>query len=180
MAPLRIEIFSAEAEYDFTEFDCGEPSLNVFLQEHLSRQHGGRILRGYVLVTDDETPKILGYYTLSGSCFERATLPSRTQQRKVPYTNVPSVTLGRLAVDKSLQGQAWGTTLVTHAMRVVWRASLAVGVHGIFVDALNDSAKQFYLRLGFIPLVGENAQSLFYPTHSIEKLFEEAVHEASA
>lgn len=171
MDNLTIGIFSENADYDITDFDCGEASLNAFLRDHLRRQHGGRILRAYMLTTDDPQPKVLGYYTLSGSCFEKQTLPSRTQQRKVPYVNVPSVTLGRLAVDKALQGQEWGTTLVAHAMKVVYGASQAVGVHGMFVEALNDRAKRFSVNLGFIPLVGANENSLFFPTLSIEKLF---------
>ncbi|EOZ7525768.1 GNAT family N-acetyltransferase [Enterobacter sp. BNK-22] len=172
MENLTIEMFSEGKDYDFRDFDCGEPSLNVFLTEHLVRQHNGRILRGYLL-KDRDGPRVLGYYTLSGSCFEKAMLPSRTQQRRIPYSNVPSVTLGRLAIHEDLQGQEWGTTLVTHAMRVVYLASQAVGVHGIFVDALNDRAKRFYLKQGFIPLTGENSHSLFFPTKSIERLFEQ-------
>ena len=172
MENLTIEMFAEGKDYDFREFDCGEPSLNVFLTEHLVRQHNGRILRGYLLKARDH-PRVLGYYTLSGSCFEREMLPSKTQQRRIPYSNVPSVTLGRLAIDKNIQGQAWGTTLVAHAMRVVYLASQAVGVHGIFVDALNEQAKRFYLRQGFIPLTGENSHSLFFPTKSIERLFQQ-------
>ena len=173
MGNLVIEIFSENREYELTGFDCGEISLNLFLTDQLKRQHGGRILRGYVLKTHEPLPRVLGFYTLSGSCFEKATLPSKTQQKRVPYTNVPSVTLGRLAIDTSLQGQQWGTTLVTHAMKVVYLASQAVGIHGIFVDALNDRASAFYQKLGFIPLTGENSNSLFYPTKSIERLFAE-------
>lgn len=173
MADLIIEMFSHEAEYDFSEFDCGETSLNIFLSEHLARQHGGRILRGYLLKTPGANARVLGYYTLSGSCFEKALLPSKTQQRQVPYVNVPSVTLGRLAIHKDLQGQEWGTTLVVHAMKVVYLASQAVGIHGMFVDALNDGAKVFYEKQGFILLTGENSRSLFYPTKSIERLFGE-------
>lgn len=173
MANLTIEIFSEDIEYDFSGFDCGEESLNNFLTAHLARQHSGRILRGYLLLTKEPNPKVVGYYTLTGSFFEKETLPSNSLKRKVPYANVPGVTLGRLAVHKSLQGQEWGSTLVTHAMNVVYLASLAVGVHGIFVDALNARAKQFYLKLGFIALTGSNENSLFYPTKSIEKLFED-------
>jgi ribosomal protein S18 acetylase RimI-like enzyme len=170
---LTIEIFSEDTEYDFSGFDCGEGSLNTFLGDHLARQHNGRILRGYLLTTKESKPKVMGYYTLSGSSFEKEALPSNTQKRKVPYPNVPSVTLGRLAVHQGLQGQEWGTTLVTHAMKVVYLASQAVGVHGLFVDAINEKAKRFYLKLGFIALTGDNANSLFYPTKSIEKLFED-------
>lgn len=56
-------------------------------------------------------------------------------------------------------------------MKVVWSASLAVGIHGIFVEALNEKARAFYQRLGFISLSGENEHALFYPTKSIEQLF---------
>lgn len=171
MAELTIEIFSEETGYDFSGFNCGESSLNTFLTDHLARQHRNRILRGYLLLTKELQPKVVGYYTLSGSCFEKETLPSNTQKRKVPYENVPSITLGRLAIHQDLQGQEWGSTLVTHAMKVVYLASHAVGVHGMFVDALNEKAKQFYLKLGFIALTGDNADSLFLPTTSIEKLF---------
>ena len=126
MSNTTIEIFSGEKDYDLNGFDCGEESLNAFLANHLKRQHEGKILRAYVLCTQEERPKVLGYYTLSGSCFEKESLPSRSKQKKVPYRNVPSVTLGRLALDKSLQGQGFGSMLVTHAMRVVYNASLAV------------------------------------------------------
>ena len=63
------------------------------------------------------------------------------------------------------------TLVVAHAMKVVWSASLAVGIHGLFVEALNEKAHTFYQSLGFIPLVGENENALFFPTKSIELLF---------
>lgn len=117
---LTIEMIADAFSYDITGFDCGEEALNTFLKEHLKRQHDGQILRGYALVSGDTVPRLLGYYTLSGSCFERGMLPSKTQQKKIPYQNAPSVTLGRLAIDKSVQGQGWGEMLVAHVMRVVW------------------------------------------------------------
>ncbi|MBH8449093.1 GNAT family N-acetyltransferase [Pseudomonas aeruginosa] len=90
---------------------------------------------------------------------------------KIPYQHAPSVPLGPLAIDKSVQGQGWGEMLVAHVTRVVWGASKAVGIYGVFVEALNEKAKAFYLRLGFIQLVDENSNLLFYPTKSIEQLF---------
>lgn len=173
MEDLKVELFMDDVEYQIDSFDCGKDPLNTFLSEHLRRQHNGKILRGYILQNHQPQPKVLGYYTLSGSCFERIILPSRTQQKKIPYKNVPCVTLGRLAIDKTLQGQCWGSILVTHAMKIVYNASLAVGIHGMFVDALDNEAKQFYISLGFIELAGENSHALFYPIQSIEKLFQQ-------
>lgn len=173
MDKLTIELFSGETEYETDGFDCGEASLNTFLTQHLKRQHNGKILRAYTLQTVASRPRVFGYYTLSGGSFEKEQLPTKTQQKKVPYRTVPCVMLGRLAIDKSLQGNGWGEMLVAHAMHVVYNASLAVCVHGLFVEALTDSAKNFYEKLGFIPLADGNQHSLFYPTKSIERLFEE-------
>lgn len=173
MDDLKVEIYSGEASYELSHFDCGEEYLNAFLTNHLKRQHDGKILRAYMLVTKGEIPHVLGYYTLSGSSFEKTTLPSKTLQKKVPYQNVPSITLGRLAIDKSIQRQGWGELLVTHAMKIVYQASQAVGIHGMFVEALNVNAKAFYRELGFTQLKGENENSFLYPTKSIELLFEE-------
>jgi len=170
---LTIEMFSGETEYETGGFDCGEVSLNAFLTNHLKRQHDGKILRAWLLITKTPRPRILGYYTLSGGSFEKEQLPTKTQQKKVPYHNVPCVILGRLAIDKSLQGNGWGETLVAHAMRVVYNASLTIGIHGLFVEALTGNAKKFYEKLGFIPLADRNQHSLFFPTKSIERLFEE-------
>ncbi|WLI79008.1 GNAT family N-acetyltransferase [Kosakonia sp. H02] len=168
---MKIELLLEDKAYDFAGFDCGDEALNTFLQEHLLRQHTGKFLRAYLLIDSQPIPRVLGYYTLSGSSFEKAALPSKTQQKRVPYRNVPAITLGRLAIDAAFQGEGWGSTLVSHAMRVVFLASQAVGIHGLFVEAMNGRAKQFYVSLGFIPLVGENERALFFPTKSIEQLF---------
>jgi len=168
---LTIEMFSGEKEYELEEFDCGEASLNTFLNHHLKRQHNGKFLRAYVLRTKTAEQRVLGYYTLSGGSFEKEQLPMKSQQNRVPYRNVPSIILGRLAIDKSLQGKGYGELLVVHALSIVHKASQAVGIHGVFVDALNENAHTFYVKLGFIPLVGENARSLFFPTKSIEQMF---------
>ncbi|AUJ83089.1 N-acetyltransferase [Enterobacter cancerogenus] len=173
MNDVKIGIFSEDVEYELSQFDCGEVSLNTFLAEHLKRQHREKFLRAYVLTTREENPRVLGYYTLSGSCFEKAYLPSKTQQKRIPYKNVPSVTLGRLAIDKRIQGQGFGELLVTHAMKTVYLASFAVDIHGLFVEAQNDKARNFYLKLGFIPLLAENEFTLFIPTKTFESVFEE-------
>ena len=146
MDDLTIEILTDDADYDLQRFDCGEEALNLFLTTHLVRQHRNKILRAYILCRNTPERQVLGYYTLSGSCFERAALPSKSKQKKIPYKNIPSVTLGRLAIDRSLQGQGWGATLVAHAMKVVWSASLAVGIHGLFVEALNEKPIRFISR----------------------------------
>ena len=57
--------------------------------------------------------------------------------------------LGRLAVDRSLQGRGLGRHLVRDAGLRVLRAAETIGIRGLLVHALGDHAKSFYLRVGF-------------------------------
>jgi predicted N-acetyltransferase YhbS len=62
---------------------------------------------------------------------------------------VPVVLLGRLAIDRSMQGKGVGRSLFRDAAIRVVRAADTIGVRGIVVHALSDEARRFYLALGF-------------------------------
>lgn len=84
MNDLKIELFSEDVEYDLTNFDCGEEYLNTFLTDHLKRQHNSKILRGYMLVTREEKPRVMGYYTLLASSFEKNIFPVKRNKSVCP------------------------------------------------------------------------------------------------
>lgn len=109
--------------------------------------------RVFVLLGD--TPgAIAGYYSLSAATFERAELPER-QSKKLPHYPVLAAILGRLAVDRRYQGRRHGETLLLDAVHRVVRASGAVAMHAVIVDALNDAAARFYARYGFLPFAND-------------------------
>lgn len=60
--------------------------------------------------------------------------------------------------------------LVVEAAKVVLQAANAIGLHGMFVDAKNESACKFYENLGFTRLIGDNENLFFYPTSKIAQL----------
>jgi len=64
---------------------------------------------------------------------------------------IPVVVLGRLAIDRSHQGAGFGRALVRDAGLRVIQAADAIGIRGMVVHALSESAKDFYQRLGFNP-----------------------------
>lgn len=64
---------------------------------------------------------------------------------------VPMALLGRLAVDSSAKGFGVGAGLLQDALLRVWQASELLGVRGVVVDALDDSAARFYQHFGFRP-----------------------------
>lgn len=64
---------------------------------------------------------------------------------------IPVVVLGRLAVDRSLQGKGIGRALVRDACLRVIQAADAIGLRGMLVHALSEDAKAFYESVGFEP-----------------------------
>jgi GNAT superfamily N-acetyltransferase len=62
---------------------------------------------------------------------------------------IPVAVLARLAVDERWQGHGIGRALFRDAARRVAQAADAIGIRGIVVHAISESAKNFYVALGF-------------------------------
>jgi GNAT superfamily N-acetyltransferase len=87
----------------------------------------------------------------------------------LPKIAVPVVLLGRLAVDRTVQGQGLGAHLLIDALRRTECLAEAVGIRAVEVDAIDDAARRFYLKFGFGPLA-DDPNHLFLPLHVIRKL----------
>jgi predicted N-acetyltransferase YhbS len=92
---------------------------------------------------------VLAYYALASSAVATDAAPGRFR-RNMPDP-IPSVVLGRLAVDRSEQGKGLGRSLVRDAGQSVVQAADTIGIRGILVHALSLDAKAFYERIGFEP-----------------------------
>ena len=64
---------------------------------------------------------------------------------------IPVLVLGRLAVDRRVQGQRLGAALLRDAVQRAMNVAEHAGVRALLVHALNDGARQFYGRYGFEP-----------------------------
>jgi GNAT superfamily N-acetyltransferase len=147
-------------QHDRGQFDCGEPSLDQYLKQS-ARQNGTKgISRTFVLVREGE-PRVLGYYTLAGGQFERDNLPAKAT-KPLPRYPVPVVVLGRLAVDRSAQGEKLGRALLKDALHRVLEVSDAVGFFAVYVRAINERGAEFYVKFGFVPFPSDPLQ-LFLP-----------------
>ncbi|NJA06954.1 GNAT family N-acetyltransferase [Methylococcaceae bacterium WWC4] len=145
--PLKIEALNPG--HQRKAFDCGEASLNSYLQRYARQNVKHRINKVFV-ATDINSPQtILGYYTLSAGSVRADDLPPE-HNRRLPNYPVPVALLGRLAVDKNHQGQRLGMILLADAVQRVEQASTVMAVYAIVVDALNPSAADFYKQFGFI------------------------------
>jgi ribosomal protein S18 acetylase RimI-like enzyme len=155
------------AHHDRSSFSCGEPALDGYLQRQASQDVKRRVARVFVAI-DAAPGQIIGYYTLSAAEFSKAELPAAAAKR-LPHYPVPAAVLGRLAVHQSCQGRGLGETLLMDAIHRTLRASEAMAVHAIVVDAKNDRAKAFYERYGFLSFA-TTPRRLFLSLETFEKL----------
>ena len=131
-------------------FESGSAQLDVWLRQTAQQHQNKGISKTFVAVTDEAPARILGFYALTVCEVVAQDLPEDLA-KKLPR-RVPGIRLGRLAVDRSMQGQRLGELLLVDAIK---RAKLVlehVGVHALFVDAKDDQAAAFYRKYGFRPL----------------------------
>ena len=142
-------------------FSCG----NATLDRYLAQQAGQDLSRGvaavFVATRPGETT-VLGYYTLSQASVLLGALPLAQQKRLPRYPAVPVTLLGRLAVHHALHGQGLGALLLGDAYRRVAAVAREVASTGILVDAIDETAAQFYARFGFVT-VADSPRRLFLP-----------------
>jgi len=151
--------------YNREEFDCGEESLNDFLRTKARKwaENGMGVTR--VALPSHDNPTIIGYYTLAASSLDCSAMPTR----KPGPRQVPTILLGRLAIDTKYQGLGAGERLLIHALKRAERFSRVIGASCVVVDALHDKAESFYKRYGFINLLDKD-HHLFLPMETISNL----------
>ena len=108
----------------------------------------GLSARTYVICAAAEPVRVIGYYALSMAMEERLALPTAKLRKNMP-DQVPLLLIGRLALDKSVQGQGLGADLLSDAVRRCCAASDIAGVRAIVAHAIDDDAVGFYRRHSF-------------------------------
>lgn len=167
MAKINIERIARR--HDRAQFESGEPSLDVFLQALVFQYENRKLGRTFVAVEED-SPRVLGYYTLAAGTLAPTGLPANVS-KKLPRHAVPTVHLGRLAVDRSARGRRIGEQLLMNALTLAFSLSENLGAFAVDVIALNNTAQSFYLKYGFLPLI-DNPLHLVLPMKTIEGLLQ--------
>ena len=132
--------------HDLTLLDSGEPALDDWLRRRARANQAGGASRTFVVC---RASFVVGYYCLAAGAVAMAAAPGRIR-RNMPDP-IPMAVLGRLAVDRSVQGKGIGRALLRDAVLRTLRASEALAVRGLLVQALNPEAQRFYLACGFVP-----------------------------
>lgn len=140
--------------HDRTVFDCGKPLLTDWLRKRATQDARRGLSRTYVAVRPGQS-QVLGYYSIASHHVMYAVLPDDEAGDVPPGWPVPVVLLGRLATDRSVQGQGLGKSLLIDALRRVLFLADQLGIRAVEVDALDDPARDFYLHFGFQPLLDD-------------------------
>lgn len=157
-----------QAHHDRKNFDCGKPSLNEFLQKQARQNADRNVGVTHVVVPEAGNPRILGYYTLVTRTIESTIVPDN---KKLPRGPLGVVLLGRLAVEKSAQGQGLGKRMLLRAIRQTEQAAREMGIYALVLDALDEEARSWYLSLNFgFETLSDDPNHLFLPTSTIRQL----------
>jgi GNAT superfamily N-acetyltransferase len=148
-------------------FDCGLPILNDWLATKVSQFEKKDLARTYILVETGHK-NVNGFYSLSNHTVAYAALPE-DQVKGLPQTDMPVVLIGRLAVDRSVQGRGLGEFLLVDALKRAEYLATKIGIRAVEVDAINETARLFYQRYGFISL-NDDPRHLFLPISVIRNL----------
>lgn len=150
-----------------TIFKCEEDSLTEYIQKQVSQDIKRKLATCFVL--PDDNNNVIGYYTLSTESLGRDSIPDQ-YKKKVPNNyNAPVILLGRLARDENFKRKGLGEKLLIDALFRSYELSIqSIGAMAVVTDPINDKARDFYLKYGFIEL--PTSKRLFLPMSVIRKL----------
>jgi len=155
------------ADHNRSTFSCGQASLDDFLKKYAGQNQKTGVSRTYVAVMSGSA-KVCGYYTISAGAVQFADIPDDLRKR-LPRYPVPVAHLGRLAVDSTAQRQGLGEHLLLDALARIVGAAESIGIHAVEVVAIDDVAKRFYLKYGFIALQ-DDPHHLYISIKTLRKL----------
>jgi predicted GNAT family N-acyltransferase len=158
------------ASHDRTAFHSGVPELDRYLHHQAGQDARRKVAAPFVMV--DGSGSILGYYTLSAYSIQLGELPDAIARKLPRYPLLPATMLGRLAIGSSYKGQRLGRFLLMDALHRSWRNTSEVASVGVVVEALNETARTFYLHHEFVQ-IQHHPNKLFLAMATIEKAYRE-------
>ena len=167
MAEWVIERFGSTHER--AAFTSGKPLLDTFLRALVSQYEKRRLGRTFV-ATEPNSTRVAGYYTLAAGAFDVSCLPAALR-KKLPKHALPTILLGRLTVDVAFRGRRLGETLLFHALHTDLELSETLGAFAIDIWAIDDEARTFYRKYGFLALE-DDPLHLYLPMQTVAAMFD--------
>ena len=159
------------AIHDRQSFQCrNQPTLEHYFKEIVTQDIKGNFSRCYVGVNDSEKPILIGYYTLSSYSLSKSDIPEGSGIKRRSYLHSPVTLMGRLAVDDRHQRKRYGEALLMDALKRSYDNGKIIGSIAVVLDYIDENARTFYSRYGFIEIPNANNKQMFLPMKTIESL----------
>ena len=133
------------ASHRLDDFECGEAVLDDWLKRRALVNQSSGASRTFVVT--DQDGRVCGYYAVAAGAVSHQ-LATSGVRRNMPDP-VPVMVLARLAVDRRMQGQHLGASLLQDAVNRTVAVSQNAGVRALLVHTLHEKAKPFYEHYGF-------------------------------
>lgn len=125
---------------------CTSPELANWLINRARRNHQEGASKCFVVC--DERGNVIGFYELAAGAVSHDISPGSIR-RNMPNP-VPVVVLGRLAVHAHWLNRGIGRGLLKDAVQRTLQLASQIGVRAILCHAIDEQAKAFYLKHGFV------------------------------
>jgi len=152
-------VLPLDDRHDRKSFDCGDADLNGWLRQTAKQHKEKGISSTFVVIADEASIEVLGYYAISLAELINADLPA--QYRKRLPKKVPVFRLGRLSSTIKHQRKGIGEHLLFDAIDRAKRIAIEAGGIGLVVNAKH-SAVDFYQKYGFEQMA-DHPLNLFLP-----------------
>ena len=142
------------ARHELGGFDCGDERQNEFLHRQALTQERFDLARVYVLTDALAPSRVLGYYTLSAISLGGGNAASTPP--------LPALRLGRLALDRGLQGRNLAALLLADAVLRSAEAADIMPVFALLAAPRDEPEEAWYEGYGFRRFA-DQAGTLFLP-----------------
>lgn len=143
-------------EYNLEKFDCGIDDYNNFLINDAQYYLDKSISSVHLLIHNDtnDTNDIIGYFALLNDAFLLDKVEKEKIELEIPFSSVPALKIGKLAVSKSHKDYHYGSYLLWIVLGFARELELlGIACRFITVDAdieYNDSTPLFYESNSFV------------------------------
>ena len=132
-------------DHDLSQFDCQHSSLTTWLKKRALANNQQSGSRTHVVC---DAARVVGFYALAAGSIEHAAAP-KPLTRNMPQP-IPAIMLARLAVDSQFQRRGIGAGLLQDAVLRALNAARHVAARVLLCHAIDDEARAFYLKHGFV------------------------------
>jgi ribosomal protein S18 acetylase RimI-like enzyme len=149
------------------DFESGNAVIDRWFREDAWNYVAKRFATVHLAVSAQYT--IDGFYSFNARAVALDLLP-KSEHIRFPRHPVPVAHIGRLARHVRVKGQRLGEDLVVDAIRRAKRlAATDLAVAAIEVIAIDEHAKSFYSRLGFVSLL-DDPRHMYLSMKTADKL----------